>query len=269
MIFGAALLVCAGGVGEGAQGNRGCGALPRASDHEHHGARLPLMGRDAAFGLLGGFRVALADLAWIGMSHCWEECDPVGTIRGLRMATSLNPESIYFCLNAARIIAYDLAAWRIQASEAVGYVPEAERQRIAREQGLEAARFLKEAHARFPGRADPLIELGQVRLRCLQDQRGAAQAFAIAAHCPDAPDYAVRIAAELLRGEGRLAEARALLEKRLGSLTLSHLPSNEGRHSSEKTVLEMRLRSLKMDMEAAGYVYFTLGSMKEAEKDVE
>lgn len=269
VILGAAVLVAVGGGGEWVRADFGVGASARVLRDERRGLSFPGSGAQAAIGLLGEFRVALGDVAWIGMSHCWEEYDPVGTLRGLRLATALNPGSLYFCLNGARILAYDFAAWRIQEAESVGHVPEAEKERIAREQGWEAVRFLEAGILQFPGKALPLIELAQVRLRCLHDSRGAAEAFARAADCRDAPDYASRIAAELLRNGGELLAARTLLEKRLRELKVSGVSFDQDRYSSERAVLESRLLSLKMDMDVAGYRDFTEESGERLEKDVE
>ncbi len=268
-ILGAVMLVAAGETGEWARSACGGGASARGWNEEWRSPPVPGSGAPAAIGLLREFRIALADIAWVRMSHCWEECDPVGTLRGLRLATTLNPGSLYFCLNGARILAYDFAAWRIQGAEAVGHVPEAEKERIAREQGREAVRFLEAGIFRFPGKALPLIELAQVKLRCLHDSKGAAEAFARAADCRDAPDYASRIAAELHRDGGELQMARTLLEKRLRGLTVLDVPIDQDRYSSERTVLEARLLSLKMDMEAAGYRILTEEPAGRSEKDVE
>ncbi|MBP7143008.1 MAG: hypothetical protein KBA71_13945 [Opitutaceae bacterium] len=236
VIFGATALIAAGGVGVHLRRTSALGVEVLAGNPEIRRWSLPVSETEATLGMLGGFRVPLADVAWIGMSHCWEECDRVGTLRGLRLATALHPESLYFWLNGARIIAYDLAAWRIQGSELAGHVPEAEKQRIARAQGLEAISFLEAAIVRFPGKALPWIELGQIRLRCLRDSLGAAEAFVRAADCRDAPDYALRIAAELYGSGGQPVIARRLLEKKLRGFTLLDVPPYHDRLSEKRAL---------------------------------
>jgi len=182
------------------------------------------VGRQFKDGKPGGPRVALADLVWIAMSSRWEQSEAAATLRAVRLATVLNPRSLHFWANGARIIAFDIAAWRIREAEARGHVPGAEKRRIRVSQGLEALRFLDEAYAQFPESSLPWIEKAQIELHAMGDRQAAARSFAVAAVCDDAPDFCARLAAELRRIEGRASESRALLESRPGSIIVSSQP---------------------------------------------
>ncbi len=203
--------------------------------------------------VLGGFRVALADLAWIRMVHAWEQSNRPATMRSIRVATRLNPASLYFWINGARIVAYDMAAWRIQEAEAAGHVPQAEKQRIARQQGHEALEILAKAEAFFPGRALLEIEKAQLELHALRNPGAAAARFSAAANCSDAPLYCIRIAAELVRKEGRLQEAQGLLKQGLQSLDERVQRGRVARVAEERAILMSRIDALQKELEAVTY----------------
>lgn len=200
--------------------------------------------------LLGGFREALADLIWIRMAGPWEKSDRPDTMRSIRLATQLNPMSLYFLFNGARIVAYDMAAWRIQDAEALGYVPQVEKLRIGRQQGHQALELLATADVRFPGNPSLEIEKAQIELHALQEPRSAAARLVIAASCPGAPPYCIRIAAELLRREGHTAEAHRLLKQRLQSLAIRVERGETDRLVEERTIILSRIATLERDMEA-------------------
>ena len=77
-------------------------------------------GQGLLLGVLGGFRTAAADLAWLRMAHAWEEQDGVATDAWLRCASILDPAVLGFWINGARILAYDVPEWRLAAAFACG-----------------------------------------------------------------------------------------------------------------------------------------------------
>src|ERR1022692_4184056 len=69
--------------------------------------------------LLGGFRAAVADVLWLKASQLAEERDLPATEEMLRLVSAIDSRSLYFWINGARIMAYDMPAWRV--STAGGY----------------------------------------------------------------------------------------------------------------------------------------------------
>ncbi len=164
-------------------------------------------GHGLALGVLGGFRAIAADFAWIRVYVIWEKHDLPGTETLLRLVTTLDPRPLYFWLNGARIIAYDMTAWRIAAAGGYDVVPVAEQQRIGAEQARLALRRLDEAMACHPASADLWIDQANIELNGLHDVAAAAASYRRAWEQPHAPYYAARLHAELLRRLGRKAEA--------------------------------------------------------------
>ena len=69
--------------------------------------------------LLGGFRALVADGTWIRMYDVWEERDLPVVDTLIRLVTAIDPRPLYFWLNGARIMAYDMPDWRVAAAIAV------------------------------------------------------------------------------------------------------------------------------------------------------
>ena len=101
--------------------------------------------------MLGGLRAAGADLAWLRACELAEKHDLAATDSMLHLVTTVDPRPLYFWLNGARIMAYDMPGWRIAAAGGYGTVPVAMQQRIGRDQAQRALRRLDEA-MRFPSR---------------------------------------------------------------------------------------------------------------------
>ena len=167
----------------------------------------------AAFGMLGGWRAILADLTWLHVQAVWEQRDLPATGSALRLVTTLDPRSLYFWLNGARMIAYDMPAWRIAAAGGYGVVPTAEQRRIDGEQARLALARLDAAMDFHPASAALWIERANIESYRLHDLAAAADSYRRAARQPDAPYYAARIYGELLRRLGRNAEALAWLRQ--------------------------------------------------------
>lgn len=161
-----------------------------------------------------GLRSAAADFAWIGAQAAWERQDPVATTAAIRRAVTWDPDRRLFWINGARMIAYDLAAWRIARAGGAGSVPVGTEQRWRDEQALQALAHLAAARVRFPDDAGLLIEQGNIELWARGNLARAADAFGLAASLSGAPAYALRLEVGLLRRLGRADEALRRLEKR-------------------------------------------------------
>lgn len=169
-------------------------------------------GQGVTLALLGGFRALVGDGAWIRMYALWERRDLAAVETMLRFVTAIDSRPVYFWINGARIMAYDLAAWRIADAGGNAIAPETE-ERIRREQGLQALRHLDAAMRFHPQNADLWIERANIQANALRDYLAAAESFRRAWEQPRAPFYAARLHAEMLRRAGRKGEALAWLKQ--------------------------------------------------------
>ena len=168
-------------------------------------------GQGVTLGLLGGFRAIVADFTWLRLHVIWEQRDLPATDTLLRLVTAVDPRPLYFWVNGARIIAFDMTAWRIAAAGGYDAVPVAEQERIGGEQARLAIRRLEEAMTFHPANAALWIERANIELNRLHDTAAAAASYRRAWEQPGAPYYAARLHAELLRRLGRKTEALAWL----------------------------------------------------------
>lgn len=168
-------------------------------------------GAGALVGWLGGFRALAADFLWIRMYAGWEQRDLPGTQTWLRAVVAVDPRPLYFWLNGARILAYDLPVWRIEAEGGYEVVPETRRRVIEIEHARLALAQIAAAR-RVQAETIPLwIEQAHIELNKLGDVAAAADSYRRAWEEKGGPYYAARIYAELLKRQGRHAEAYAWL----------------------------------------------------------
>ena len=170
-------------------------------------------GQGVTFALLGGFRAIAADFLWLRVHVIWETHDLATTATLLRLTTALDPRPLYFWLNGARILAYDMTAWRIAAAGGYDATTTEVQRRIAAEQARLALRHLDEAAASHPASAEIWVERAGIELNKLGDLAAAALSYRRAWEQPGGPYYAARLHAEMLRRLGRQAEALAWLEQ--------------------------------------------------------
>jgi tetratricopeptide (TPR) repeat protein len=164
-------------------------------------------GAGALFGWLGGFRALAADFLWLRLYAGWEERDLPGTQTLIRAVVAVDPRPMYFWLNGARILAYDLPVWRIAAEGGYEALQAERRKEIETEQARLALRHL-EAARRVQRDPVPLwLERANIELNKLGDVAAAAASYRQAWEAPGGPYYAARIYAELLKRQGRNPEA--------------------------------------------------------------
>jgi tetratricopeptide (TPR) repeat protein len=202
---------------------------------------LAAAGQGVTLALLGGFRALVADAVWIRMYVIWERHDLPGTQSLIQLVTAIDPRPLYFWINGARILANDLAAWRVEAAGGYQAVGEAYEQRVNREQGSLALAHLEAAKTFHPQSADLWIEQANIQLHRIRDPAAAAESYRRAWEQPRAPYYAARLHAELLRRQGRKAEALEWLMKLHPTLP----PGDDG--AARDTVLE-RIRELEREL---------------------
>lgn len=198
-------------------------------------------GQGVTLALLGGFRALVADALWLRLYALWERHDLPGTDTLARTATAVDPRPVYFWLNGARMIAYDLTAWRIMSEGGYDAVPADQQRRIGEEQGRSAVSHLAAAMQFHPASADLWVERANIELNKLGDPLAAAESYRRAWLQPHGPYYAARLHAELLRRSGRPAEALSWLVQLHPALPLADEAAAAG------VVLE-RIRDLERQL---------------------
>lgn len=160
----------------------------------------------AGWGALGAWRGAAANGLWLQATLAQEEGDAARTRALVRATVAAAPESEYFRRNAARILAYDLPAWRVAREPGA---PAAVQRAWRLAAADEALAVLVPEAAGAP--AARLLEAARLHLIVRADRAAAAEWFRRAAEQPDAPWHAGRIYVRLLRELGREREALAWL----------------------------------------------------------
>ncbi len=174
--------------------------------------------------VLGGLRAMLADFIYLKACLDWEDTRLDQTIAGLRLATAVDPSSLYFWLNGASMMALDMSNWRVDAEGGAYKVPKARQRQIDREQAALGLAFLEEArrfHPRAPTIYEKMAFIHHIRLRpAAEDEAGAnaellraAELYHLASTQPGAPFYDVRLQASLLKEAGHFREAYDALVK--------------------------------------------------------
>ena len=170
------------------------------------------LGQGLIIGVLGGFRAILADFLWIRTNTIWERKDRTKLDSMVRLVTTLDPRPDFFWINGSRMIAYDVPNWRIREEGGYSNVPEERQQAIDLEQSAQAFDLVDQALNFHPGNAKLYLEKAQIYLNRLKDDANAAKWFLEASQQDNAPYFAARIHAELLRKQGLDAEAYDFLK---------------------------------------------------------
>lgn len=170
-------------------------------------------GQGVTLGLLGGFRAIVADFTWLRVHVIWEQRDQPATAALIHLVTAIDPRPLYFWTNGARIIAFDMTAWRIEAAGGYEAISQAQQERIGAEQARLAIRRIEEAMTFHPNNLNLWIERANIELNRLHDTAAAAESYKRAWEQPNAPYYTARLHAELLKRLGRKPEALAWLVK--------------------------------------------------------
>jgi hypothetical protein len=119
----------------------------------------------------------------------------------------VDPRPLYFWINGARMIAYDMPHWRVRVAGGSARVPLVVQRRIDEEQAWVALGLLERALAAHPMHPLLLLEIAHIHQRRRHDLVTASEYYRLAAQAPGAPYYAARIYAELLKKQGRSREA--------------------------------------------------------------
>ena len=159
----------------------------------------------------------------------------------LDLVTSLDPRPLYFWLNGARILAYDMPVWRIEGEGGYDAVPPARQEAILRAQAQLALRRIESAMRFHPAGAALWTERANIEWNRLHDAAAAAESYRRAWEQPDGPYFAARLHAEMLRRLGLKAEALAWLVK-----LHPRLPPTE--ESARADLVLERIRDLEREL---------------------
>lgn len=199
------------------------------------------MGPQIGLGLLGGFRALAADLAWLRTYVSWETRNAPATEMLIELTTTLDPRPLCFWLNGARMTAYDLPEWRIAAGGGYLAMSQEAQVRIRSDHAERALALLDSARTHHPSSAAIWIERANIELNRLNDPAAAAESYRRASTQPDAPYYAARLHAELLRRLGRKADALAWLVALHPRLPADH-------EAAAATLVLARIRELEREL---------------------
>lgn len=205
------------------------------------GEQLVVMaGRGGALAVLGGMRSAAAGGFWLKANLAWEKQDAAATCSLIALTVAADERPLYFWLNGARMMAYDLPEWQPK-----DLMPAAVWQQVNARAATRALDFLGQG-LRWHGTSAALyIEMGNIHLRRTGDLAEAARCYRLAANQPDAPYYAARIHGELLQKLGRPGEALAWLRE-----ILPRLPA--GDPAARREVVIARIAALEREVAEKG-----------------
>jgi len=207
------------------------------------------LGQGVTVGLLGGFRAIVANFFWIRTYAVWQENDIPKTQTLIKLVTAIDPRPLFFWQNGSRIIAYDMPNWRIDKAGGYDAVPQNVQRRFDEEQSKVAVEYLENALEFHPEHPLLVLEIGNVFLNRLKDNETAARYYLRASKHPDAPYYAARIYAELLRRLDRKPEAYAFLKELYPTLPKDNM-------MAQAPIVLERIRELEEELEISDALRF-------------
>ncbi len=204
------------------------------------------LGQGMIIGLLGGFRTLIADMLFINANVHWQNKDRPKTETLLRMVTAVDPRPMFFWLNGARMIGYDMPVWRVQELGGFDEVPKALKDQIWADYAHRAMHFIEGAKEFHPEDYRVPLEIAQIYNNRLEDKEKAAEWYLETTRYPDAPFFVARIHAELLRQAGREREAYNYLRN-----LYSTLPDDNP--MATKPVVLGRIRDLEESLDLPAF----------------
>lgn len=205
------------------------------------GRRRPVTAHWVNAAVPGGLRALVADGLWLRLYSAWAARDIPRTEALVCLVTMADDRPAHFWINGARILACDIAEWRLSAAGSDRMPAEVQR-RIVDEQACAGLRHLAAACACHPDNAAIWVETGNIQLYRRGNWTLAAEAYRRAAELPGAPWYAARIHAELLRRLGRDKEAYVWLRRLHPALPAGEPAAMSGVVLFRIRMLEDRLR---------------------------
>ncbi|EDY84874.1 hypothetical protein VDG1235_4508 [Verrucomicrobiia bacterium DG1235] len=215
-----------------------------ASESESLASLTGSLGQGITLAALGGYRNVAANFVWISMYGDWQYRRKSEVLEKMRLAVSLNPDSLYFWIDGSRIIANDMPVWQVGDDFMESLFREGESVGVRKEFGEKALSFLDDAPERIAVQIPLLVEKGAICWRRLEDLDRALVYFERAVVQPEVPYYVCRVYAELLYRNGNVREAWEYLREHYETL-----PDNE--LSAMKPVVFSRIQELEKELSAA------------------
>lgn len=201
------------------------------------------LGGGLTLATLGGYRTITANLVWISMYGDWQYRRLPEVLSKMKLAVSLNPDSEFFWIDGARIIANDLPVWEVGDEKMETLFRTEEGIAVRKDYGRRALRFLESAPEYLQNRAAVLVEMGTIAWKKLDDLPLAIDYFQAASLTENAPFYVFRVYAELLVLNGETKRALDVLEAHFATL-----PENDPR--AMRLFVAGRIRDLKQALGA-------------------
>lgn len=176
------------------------------------------LGQGITFAALGGYRNVAANFVWISMYGDWQYRRKEEVLEKMRLAVSLNPDSLYFWVDGSRIIANDMPVWQVGDDFMETLFNGGANVAVRKEYGERALAFLEEAPPRMGNQVPLLVEKGAICWRRLDDLTRALVYFQQAVESPGVPFYVCRVYAELLYKDGQVEQAFEYLKKHYATL---------------------------------------------------
>lgn len=180
---------------------------------------------------LDGIKKLAGGLAWVGVYGDWRRRDVGSMMRGMEWTVRLDPDTMVYWLDSARIIAYDVKTWREDRGS------EEEPSSVKYEQLHRAIAWLDQGRAIHPREVQLPIEQAVMWWSVARDAERAEKAWAAAQACKNVPHFVARVRAEMLVELGRSQEALAVLEAELPRLAADD-------PSAMKAVVRQRIAEL-------------------------
>lgn len=171
------------------------------------------LGQGITVGLLGGFRALAANFMWLRANESWQRDDLPVTQTMIQFTTTIDPRPMFFWLNGARMIGYDMPVWRVREIGEWEDVPPTVIHKIEEEQATVAIRYLQRGLKYHPNHPLLYVDIANLYQRKVLDLDEAAKYYRLAAEAPNAPRYAARIYAEILKRADRPRDAYDWLVK--------------------------------------------------------
>jgi hypothetical protein len=163
------------------------------------------IGQSGFLAALSGFRAPLAAFLWIDAHSAWEKTEWGRMAALFNTVTTLQPHTLLY---------WDIAAWHMAWNASIAALHDTKQQsevlrERARRQYIDLGRdFLERGIRNNPDNYLLHERLGILLRDKVEDHTAAADAFAKAAACPDAPTYISRFSAyEMAKVPGREREA--------------------------------------------------------------
>jgi len=201
------------------------------------------LGQGITLATLGGYRNIAANLVWISMYGEWQYRRKSAVLEKMALAVSLRPESSYFWIDGARIIANDMPVWQVGDEQMQRLFDESDSSgaSIRKEYAEQALRFLDEVPISLEKRYEIHLERGAIYWQRLHDLDRAIGQFEAALACEGVPYFVSRVYAELLYRNGQLADAYQYLKTHYAAL-----PDED--RTAMKPLVAQRLQELAREL---------------------